>query len=275
MMDASGLVHVDGDEFLVAEDESDCLRFFRLCLAGFRFEDTGRVLHLSDVESDLESLAHDRNSNTLYAIGSHLRRRHEKLLRCQLQGGDLAAPVQSLPFKPSVFIDGSVNIEALSIYRESLLIGLRSPKIDGKAAAIVFNPGSDTYVLALFDLRKRVFRDCARIDDRNYLILAGPRRGRDYARRPPLLFWWNGDLTSPRLLECRVDISGYRAEGLCVRTDPSGRIEILVGADESKNPDAEAFRACYASADSIEELWSRDVHARELTVDCRGPGGKG
>jgi len=62
MLDASGIIHVKGDRFLVAEDERDVLRFFNLNTHSLTFTANGDTVDLGRNESDFESILHKSRS---------------------------------------------------------------------------------------------------------------------------------------------------------------------------------------------------------------------
>ena len=250
MLDASGMVHVQGDLFLVAEDELDHLRFFEFSAQKGTFRDTGQLLDFGAQESDFESIAYNPQKDTYYCIGSHSESYSKVLLRFRLRDFK-PIDVETLEFDPAWLVGSSVNIEALSIYQDSLFIGLRSPSIDDRAAAIIFNASSGAQLLTAFDLDQRVFRDMVCIDASNYLILAGPEYGRDYPDRPALVFQWNGNLLNPALQQLAIDLEGFRAESICTRSTADDRIDILIGSDESKVKQALRFRMRHASAHNL------------------------
>jgi len=265
MLDASGLIHVSGDEFLVADDELDRLRFFKLSTDDLRFEYTGKFIDFGLQESDFESIAYDINTDTYFVIGSYSEKATEKLLRFKIIRGDKFED-EYIPFEPTNIMKKNVNIEALTVYQGALMMGLRSPKIHRKAAAIIFNPDKGMYLLARFDLDKRIFRDITQIDEQNYLILAGPQKGHDYKVTPSRIYWWNGDLVSPKIKKCRIKLKGYRAEGICTRVNMDGAVEVLVGTDESMTRQAEKFRMLYGSFPNIDDLIKEMTKLKELEV---------
>ena len=176
MLDASGLIHLQGQYFLVAEDEVDRLRVFEHVPASRSFRVTSRCVDFGAQESDFESIAYDPESDYYFVIGSHGADYSKKLLRFKLR--DFAAcEIAEISFEPEFIIGQSqINIEALSIYQGSLLIGYRSPSVNDKAVATLFNPDNNVQLLTTFDLHNRVFRDMVCIDAHNYLLLAGPER---------------------------------------------------------------------------------------------------
>lgn len=265
MLDASGLIHVSGDEFLAAEDEVDRLRFFKLSTDDLHFEYTGRFIDFGCKESDFESIAYDINTDTYFVIGSYSKPGTERLLRFKIKEDD-KVEAEDISFEPANIMKKNINIEALTVYQGGLLMGLRSPKISGKAAAIIFNPDKGTYLLARFDLGKRIFRDITKIDEQNYLILAGPKKGRDYKVTPPRIYWWDGNLVSPKVEKSRIKLRGCQAEGICTRVNEDGAIEVLVGTDESRTRQAKKFKMLYGSFQNIDDLVKEKTKLKKLEV---------
>lgn len=265
MLDASGIVHFRDDLYLVAEDETDRIRLFELSLPARRFAATGRVLDFGSQESDFESLAFDPRAASYYAIGSHSADYSQRLLAFELDG-DMIRHATDLRFAADHLVDGEINIEALTVVEGRLLAGYRSPARGGRALAVLFDPASGDQLLLDFDLQGRVCRDLARIDETNYLVLAGPEHGSDYDRRPPRLFWWNGQLFPRALRECAVDLRGIRAEGLGCHLHADGHLDLLVGSDESKVEGADRFRLFHLGLARIEQLWDRERVPDEFEV---------
>ena len=150
MLDASGIIHVDADRFLVAEDETDILRYFSLDMSSGVFEATGETINLGNRESDFESLAYSHSEDHYYCIGSHDRDHTQRLWRFQKDGSN----AESISFDAGRLLD-DVNIESLTVWQSKLLVGYRSPSRNGLALAIVFDTSSKTQLLASFDLEGR------------------------------------------------------------------------------------------------------------------------
>ena len=264
MLDASGIIHIDGDRFLVAEDETDILRYFSLDMTGGVFEATGETIDLGRQESDFESLAYDRSEDCYYCIGSHHQDYSRRLWRFNKDGSN----AEIISFNAEHLLD-DVNIESLSVWKNKLLIGYRSPSRNGLALAVVFDTNSKAQLLTSFDLEGRVFRDMVCINDDNYLILAGPERGKHYKKQPPRLYWWNGDLFNPELGLVDLDISDYRTEGIATRLDDDGQITVLVGTDESAIKKQKRFQMLYCRAQGIDELLQETHQLTALTVKLK------
>ena len=274
MQDASGLIHVEGDLFLVAEDNSDSLSIFQLSTIdqdNIRFRATGQKLDLGEGltgNSDFESLAgiDDRTGRRYYVTGSYKKPRGSRLLCFRTNGTALASPPDAVSFEPmSDFKGQKIDIEALTSYREGiLLVGFRKPTCHGRALAMFFDVATSEKCVRNFDLRQRVFRDCVRIDDSNFLFLAGPESGESPRRQ---IYLWNGRLDAMRPKKCRIDLGNYRAESICVRNGSAGQgsLEILIGTDESRSKSGK-FQLGYVKVNSVRELVEQENRLRKVTV---------
>lgn len=265
MLDASGIIHIQDDLFLVAEDEKDILRFFKLNAGQQTFVATGKVVDFGEQESDFEALAYDPDKQRYYCIGSHGQDYSKRLVSFQLSNQAVTS-AEELVFDSELFIDEPIDIEALSVWQSKLFIGLRRPSRKKQALAVLFDPEHNSQLLTLFNLQGRTFRDMVRIDDANYLILAGPQRGKDYKKLPPIIIWWNGDLFNPQLEPCQVNLDGFRAEGIAVRQHATGNLDILLGSDESKIKKAKGFRMLLCQANDLAELKQVSLPTHELSV---------
>jgi hypothetical protein len=261
MLDASGIVHVEDDLYLVAEDEVDVLRYFVLDSDNRIFKANGEVINLGENESDFESLAYDPLSQRYFCIGSHGQDFSQKLISFQHGYDDEV----TIPFEANRLVDGA-NIESLTVWKSHLLMGYRSPSRNDLALAVVYDTKSDAQLMASFDLGKRVFRDMTRINDTNYLILAGPERGKHYEKLPSRIYWWNGELFSPQLQLIDLDLNGFRAEGIAVRLYENNNIEVLIGSDESRSKRPNSFRMLYVHTSGIQDLLENSQRSIELSV---------
>ena len=264
MLDASGIVHIDGDRFLVAEDELDHLRVFELNRMASSFEFSGQVFNLGDAESDFESLAYDREQGVFYCTGSFGRAYSRRLVSFRIQQQSLQ-DIQELEVDTQTLVNDNVNIESLSLWQSRLLLGYRSPGRGGKALALLTDSASQHQQLLSFDLAGRTFRDMDCIDPHNYLILAGPEKGKHYDQLAAQLWWWNGDVITPEISRLDLDLSGIRAEGLAIFGDGE-RIEILIGTDESKIKNATGFDIWYSKAESLQSLLTQQLEKERLSV---------
>lgn len=263
-MDASGIIHIGGKRFLLAEDETDVLRIFELDTSKRTLTATDQVLAFGEGESDFESLAYMPENDTYFCIGSHGEDASERLVSFRLHDGS-AQELQELTFDARELVGKKVNVEALSSWRSKLLIGYRSPRDDNHALMKVFDTANGTQIVTRFDLSGRTFRDMVRVDSGNYLILAGPERGKDYDKLAPRIFWWNGELFARRLVECNIDLHGYRAEGIATLLHSDGSLDILIGSDESKTGDK--FKMLYLGAKDLDQLLHDKLEPAELRIE--------
>lgn len=269
MQDASGLIHVERNLFMVAEDNSDLIRFFYLNTDdpdNLRFEPTGHHFNLGDGEdsnSDFESLA--RIGNSFFVIASYNAPERKKLLRFQVNGTTLTTPPETIYFDPTAnFQSEEIDIEALTAFRrDTLMVGFRKPLLQGKAPAIFLHIDSLKKNIRYFDLRQRVFRDCDRIDDDNFLILAGPERGKKPLRR---IYLWNGHIDDVRPKKCRIDLGSLRGEGICVRQGfVDDALEILIGTDESSGSGGN-FKLGYVKVNNTMQLLEKENRLKDVRV---------
>jgi hypothetical protein len=265
MLDASGIIHVREDLYLVAEDELDVLRFFQLDLENGSFNATGDVIDFGQEESDFESLAYDPVRQRFYCIGSHGYSYSKRLVAFQLDRDSNVSSFE-IDFDAKQFFDDDVDVEALSVWNSRLFIGYRRPTRKDTAIVVIFDVDCGSQVLTCFDLGGRSFRDIVRIDDDNYLILAGPERGKHYRKLPPRVFWWNGDIHCPKLAQCDIDLGGFRAEGIAAKVHHDTSIEILIGSDESKIKEAGEFRMRYYRAGNLSAITDSHLKTVELSV---------
>ena len=196
---------------------------------------------------DLEGLAIDKH-DTIYAITSHSRTAsgkrtpgREKLIRFRLDGSEivdlrvytdlteeLAAalpPLDQAIRERKVKQGKDLNVEALGLSADGrrLLIGLRSPVVDGRALIVVVENRDDVFDrggLPLFapepwylDLDKGGIRALAYDPELNGYLIISQRE--DQKGKPFKLWFWSGD---PALAPQRVSIAGVeninRAEGI-------------------------------------------------------------
>ncbi len=274
---ASGLIHVENDLFMVADDNRDQLRLFRLNINQpnrLRFKELNVCLNLGDGgfgNSDFESLA--KSGDDYYVIGGFSEQNYRKLLKFKLNGHSLSGQKVPISFKPEPEIQsGEIDIEALTAWRDNkLMAGFRDPTKDGYAQALIFDPNDSDIpkTLLSFDLDGRKFRDCARIDDNNFLILAGPKRSDN--ERP--IYLWDGKVIADRPIEplkCQIDYGEFRAEGICVRQTDSSILEILVGSDQSSINQMDKFKLRYAKVNGVSELHERNFNFQKVKVELYG-----
>lgn len=264
MLDASGIKHVESNRFPVAEDEIDILRYFVLDKEKRTFSATDKI-DIGHDESDFESLAFDPGSQRYYCISNHGEDYSKQLLGF-LDKSEISN-ISDLHFDAQHLIDDDVDIDPLSTWGSKLFIGYRRPSLNKFAVAVLFDANSGAQLLTSFNLSGRTFWDIVRIDDSNYLILAGPEKGKDYKTLPSCIFWWNGDVFSPKVIQCQVDLNGFRAEGIAIRICDDNSFDVLIGSDESKTELAECFRLLYFNAADIPALFGRANKAVELKVE--------
>ncbi len=250
---------------LVAEDERDCLRAFAFDSQQGSLRATGQTLDFGARESDFESLAFDENDGWYYCVGSHGEKYSRRLIRFRIDGNTHSEP-QTIHWRADALVRGHIDIEALTVCEGGVLLGFRSPMRKQHALAVWLNPESGVQLLGRFDLGGRSFRDLCRIDDANYLILAGPQQGKHYSRLPSRVIWWNGSLKAPHLHVCPLDLQGVRAEGIAARRNTQGMLDVLIGTDESKVAGARQFRAFHIACKDVDELRTRSRVPRELAV---------
>ncbi len=215
---------------------------------------------------DLEGLTADRQG-FLYAVTSHSRdddgeekKSRDKLVRFRVEGdkvldplvvgGLKAALVAAHPVLATAALvedvksDGGLNIEALEITpdRQHLLVGFRSPLMDGAAlVARVDNPSGIFEAeeaprvsadLLKLDLKGHGIRGMAFIASLNgYLVISGPASLVDEAFA---LWFWNGQPLSPPR---RVSVPGLkhleRAEGVSSAVI-DGVAHVVIVSDDGK-----------------------------------------
>jgi hypothetical protein len=215
---------------------------------------------------DLEGLTGD-SQGFLYALTSHSRnddgdekKSRDKLVRFRMEGDRVLAPVVVSGLKPAlvaahpvlaaaarienVKAEGGLNIEALEITpdRQHLLVGFRSPLLDGAAIiAGIVNPSAIfeageaprlTGALQTLDLGGQGIRGMAWIAALGgYLIISGPASLADQAFG---LWFWDGQPASPAR---RVVVPGLqqfeRAEGVSAALI-GGVPHIVIVSDDGK-----------------------------------------
>lgn len=215
---------------------------------------------------DLEGLTAD-SQGYLYALTSHSRnddgdekKSRDKLVRFRIEGDRVRAPVLVSGLKPALVAahpvlaaaariedvksDGGLNIEALEITpdREQLLVGFRSPLLEGAAIiACITNPSAIfeageaprlSGTLLTLDLGGQGIRGMAWIAALGgYIIISGPASLADQAFG---LWFWNGQPRSPAR---RVAVPGLqhleRAEGVSAALI-DGVARIVIVSDDGK-----------------------------------------
>ncbi|MDO8386008.1 MAG: DUF3616 domain-containing protein [Polaromonas sp.] len=215
---------------------------------------------------DLEGLTGDAEGY-LYALTSHSRndegdqkKSRDRLVRFRIEGNRVREPVVVGGLKPALVAahpvlaaaaliedvksDGGLNIEALEITpdRQQLLVGFRSPLLDGAAIiARIANPSAIFDAseaprlsggLLTLDLGGQGIRGMAWIASLSgYLLISGPASQADQAFG---LWFWNGQPGSPAR---RVAVPGLqhfeRAEGVST-AEIDGVAYIVIVSDDGK-----------------------------------------
>lgn len=215
---------------------------------------------------DLEGLTAD-TQGYLYALTSHSRndageekKSRDKLVRFRIEGDRVREPVVVNGLKPALLAahpvlavaariedaksDGGFNIEALEITpdRQQLLVGFRSPLLDGAAIiasianpSAIFEAGEAPRVssgLLTLELGGQGIRGMAWIAPLGgYLIISGPAALADQAFG---LWFWNGQPLAPAR---RVVVPGLqhfeRGEGVSAALI-DGVARIVIVSDDGK-----------------------------------------
>ena len=263
--DASAIVALDDDLFVVGDDEDSVLRIFSRSKGGaalYRFNLDSFLGFTRDDEADLEGAT--RLGDNLFWITSHGNNRKGKeqesrqrffamrfhtnaALRLEPVGkpythllDDLLADSRMARFNLHAALSlppktpGALNIEGLAATPEGhLLIGFRNPVPQGRALIVpLLNPND---LLAgtrarfgepqLIDLGGYGIRSIERWRD-SYLIIAGSVDGKGKSR----FYEWHGGSSQPRLVQ-EIDFAGINPEALSV-IETHGRTELLVVSDD-------------------------------------------
>lgn len=223
---------------------------------------------------DLEGLALDAAGN-IYAITSHSRdgdgnekRARNKLVRFGIEGSRVIAPKVVTDLKATLTIthpvlaaaaeildvktEGGLNIEALEItpVTQHLLIGLRSPLLDGRAIiarienpAALFDAGEAPRVsseLETLDLGGHGMRGMSWIPALNgYLVISGPVAREQVHFR---LWFWSGRPHEPARPATLSGLAGFaHAEGVCPAV-LEGRQRIMIVSDDGSRQEGRFAR---------------------------------
>jgi hypothetical protein len=265
LCDASAAVALDAEHFVVADDERNVLVTYRRGRAGPVAQlDLHTFLGTAaDQESDLEGSA--RLGGRIYWIASHGRNKNgkarperQRLFATQIQPGtqpptlrpvgqpsarlldDLAQAPALAPYRlrdaaqRAPEAPGGLNIEGLAATADGgLLIGLRSPRVAGRALKALLvplnNPAAvvDSGAPARFgppielDLGGRGVRSIERVQGR-YLIVAGPVADQGSFA----LYSWRGDAKSPPVQLTQVDFRTLNPEAL-FEWPGTGELQVL------------------------------------------------
>lgn len=294
LCDASAAVMLDDTTFVVADDEHNHLHFYRL---GEKMElGTLDLVPFLEVkrgkESDLEGAA--RIGNRTWWIGSHSRnpnRERRPNREClfaldpvHVKEGPRLVPA-GRPFRRLLEAlvtadtnwrlglkeatqlppeEGGLNIEGLAAWHKGgLVIGFRSPLIDGRALVVpLLNPedlivedNDDPDLIRfgdpiLLDLGERGIRDLER-DGARYLVVAGPTNDDGDFR----LFRWSGKRgTRPRRLDAPFNGSLHPE---AVFTLPGERQAVILSDDGTHKIDGK----------TCQDLPQAERRFRSLTID--------
>lgn len=266
VFEPSAVQQLADGRFLVVEDEK------AYPLSVFRIDPDGAVettaLPVDGWElDDLEGLAAD-SAGRLYAITSHSRdgdgdeqAERNQLLRFRIDDNALQDVRQTSRFKTAlvathpVFTDavaekdvkgrGGLNVEALEINPRSgaLMVGLRSPVMDGRAVIItienpdaVFDQAQAMRIapeLITLDLGGDGLRGMAFLTDLNgYLLISGPTAK---LKVPFRLWFWRGDAShTPKRVQARETACFEHAEGICPAVIDGQAKIVLVSDDGSR-----------------------------------------
>jgi hypothetical protein len=223
---------------------------------------------------DLEGLTLDAVGN-IYAITSHSRdgdgdekKARNKLVRFGIEGSRVIAPRVVTDLKTTLTLthpvlaaaaeildvktEGGLNIEALEITPDTqhLLIGLRSPLLDGRAIiarienpAAMFTAGEAprvSSVLETLDLGGNGMRGMSWIPALNgYLVISGPVAREQVHFR---LWFWNGQPNEPARPATLPGLAGFaHAEGICPAM-LEGRQRIMIVSDDGSRKEGRYAR---------------------------------
>ena len=266
MCDASAVVALNEDLFVVGDDEDSVLRIFSRSKRGaaiHRFNLTSFLGFMRDDEADIEGSA--RIGEKLFWITSHGNNRKGReqesrqrffAMTVKTNGGsiriepvgkpytrlldDLLADPRMRQFNLRAALSlppktpGALNIEGLAATPEGhLLLGFRNPVPQGKALIVtVLNPNE------LLEGKAARFGEPQLIElggngirsiERwrdGYLIVAGSVDGKGQSH----LYEWRGDGDAPEPIR-NVDFSGINPEAISV-IDSNGGSELLVVSDD-------------------------------------------
>ncbi len=279
IFEPSGAVQLTNGDVLIVEDEKR--HSFRLVRPVTRSGEDGALQEIgalpissdyagsdAPVLDDLEAVTRD-SGGFVYAITSHSRTKsgkrkpsREQLVRLDVSDGlkamwssrGLLAALEKLhPVYARAIHDPrsktweqELNIEALTWdpANDALLIGFRSPLIDGKASMVritnvsdVFSKGAPPKLFGpiLLDLNGNGLRGMA-YDDKlgGYLMIGGSVGSR---KRPFDLWFWSGhgEKVSPVRIKGHPSI-GF-AEGVAPLLGKDGHLSVLIVSDDGEQPD--------------------------------------
>jgi hypothetical protein len=293
MCDASAAVPVDGDLFVVGNDEDSVLRVYRRDQAGqpLQSQDFAPFLRIDAPETDIEGAtrigdriywitSHGRNKDgeertnrqrlfatdiqraggkvNLVPVGAAYRNLLEDLTRNEgLKPFDLARAAQKAPED-----EGGLNIEGLSRTPEgALLIGFRNPIPDGKALLVrLENPDA---VMA---------GKPARLGQPMPLDLGGLGiRSLEYSEAEKTywivagpfddgddfrLFQWSGSPADKPQVVADADFQGLRPEALIVYPEDKSRLQAL-SDDGGVQIDGKKCKKAAPEKRNFQSIWIR------------------
>lgn len=274
IFEPSGVTQLLNGDVLTVEDEKQ--HSFRLLrpLGGAQLEEIGDLPISSSYSSgsapvldDLEAVTRGPDG-TIYSITSHSRtkrgHRHsarEQMVKLDVSDGLKAmwsshglldalkklhpAYARAIDDPRSKTWEQELNIEALTwdVLHDALLIGFRSPLIDGKSSLVrvtnvddVFNHGAEPELSApiLLDLKGDGIRGMT-YDSKlgGYLLIGGAVGSR---KKPFYLWFWPGEGESAKQVRIKGQPSIGFAEGLTSVTDADGRTSLLIVSDDGERP---------------------------------------
>lgn len=223
---------------------------------------------------DLEGMALDRSGN-IYAITSHSRddegdkkKSRNKLVRFRIEGDRIVEPRVVKELRPALLAahpvlaaaakirdvkdEGGLNIEALEISPDlqRLLIGFRSPLLDGRAIiASVENPEAMfeadeppriAPTLITLDLGGNGIRGLAYVPAlTGYLVIGGPASSADVQFQ---LWFWNGHPDAPARQVSVPGLPGFEhAEGVSPAVI-EGQPRLIIVSDDGSRKEGRVAR---------------------------------
>jgi hypothetical protein len=276
LCEASGAAALDDSHFAVASDETNVIQIYKRGDRDTKGELDVETLTTFD-KSDIEGAA--RIGSRVYWISSHSlnkegkdRPKRKVLFATDIiAGAGGGAPMLKTVGKPYTELRDALiaaagvaretlNIEALAATGDGgLLIGLRTPLVDGKAIVLQLkNPKEIIEATAAAPVApsfgKAVplkldgfgIRSIERVGtgDRQFLISAGPEQD---SAEPFRLYWWSGrDGDPPKPVGVGINLDGIKPEALISFGDAT-RFLVLSDDDDicsdEKAPEKRRFRA--------------------------------
>jgi hypothetical protein len=267
LYEPSGIQQLPDGRFLVVEDEKAHPFSLVTISADGEVSSTPLLPPLQEGDAawkmdDLEALALDR-TGWVYALTSHSRsgsgeakKARDKLVRFRVEGGRMAEPGLVRELKPALLAAhpvlaaaseirevksrGGLNIEGLEIGPDGLLVGFRSPLLEGRAiVACVENPAAMFAAgelprispeLITLDLGGSGIRGMAQVPAiGGYLVISGP-----VARQqvPFRLWFWSGRAGEAARRVRVGELAGFaHAEGVTPALI-DGRARIVIVSDD-------------------------------------------